>query len=224
MAIGVVAAPWGIVPGYMNDKMGDGPVPPVTVTGNEFEDPTVTLAVVGFPKNDDGMTAVSWLGDMYAVDNAVPFHETVDNALNPDPVNSIPVVPDPAGIDDGVTDKRVGIVDATTEKLTAPEEPDTVTGKFPEVAKRGEGTDAWSCEEEIYVVDNAPPFQDTVDVGINPLPYTFIVKPVPPTEAEDGLIEVTIDPPVVTLKFCTFDNPDDWPTWTLKEPGCVSIC
>ena len=68
----------------------------------------------------------------------------------------------------------------------------TVMDAVPAVATRDAGTVAVSCVEETKLVARGAPFQFTVEVETNLVPFTVKVKSALPAVVQVGLIEVVV--------------------------------
>ena len=68
----------------------------------------------------------------------------------------------------------------------------TVIDAVPEVATKEAGTVAVSCVEETKLVARDAPFQFTVEVETNLVPFTVKVKSALPAVVQVGLIEVVV--------------------------------
>ena len=76
----------------------------------------------------------------------------------------------------------------------------TVTDAVPTVATFAAGTIAVSCVEETNVVVKAEPFQLTVEVETNLVPFTVRVNWAAPAVVEAGLIEVVVGTGLLIVK------------------------
>ena len=76
----------------------------------------------------------------------------------------------------------------------------TVIDAVPALAMREVGTAAVSCVEETNVVVREAPFQRTVEVETNLVPFTVRVKPVLPAATQFGLIEVVVGTGLLIVK------------------------
>jgi hypothetical protein len=83
----------------------------------------------------------------------------------------------------------------------------TVMDAVPEVATREAGTVAVSCVEETKLVARGAPFQFTVEVETNLVPFTVKVRSALPAVAQVGLIEVVVGTGLLIVNVCGLDVP-----------------
>ena len=83
----------------------------------------------------------------------------------------------------------------------------TVIDAVPAVATRGAGTVAVSCVEETKLVARGAPFQFTVEVETNLVPFTVKVKSAFPAAIQVGLIEVVVGTGLLIVNGTEFDVP-----------------
>ena len=83
----------------------------------------------------------------------------------------------------------------------------TVTDAVPAVATREAGTVAVSWVEETKVVASAVPFQFTVEVETNLVPFTVKVKSALPAAVQVGLIEVVVGTGLLIVNVTELDVP-----------------
>jgi hypothetical protein len=83
----------------------------------------------------------------------------------------------------------------------------TVMDAVPAVATRDAGTMAVSCVEETKVVASAVPFQFTVEVETNLVPFTVKVKSALPAVIQVGLIEVVVGTGLLIVNVTELDVP-----------------
>jgi len=76
----------------------------------------------------------------------------------------------------------------------------TVTDAVPTAATFAAGTTAVSCVEETNVVVRAEPFQSTVEVETNLVPFTVRVNWADPAVVEAGLIELVVGTGLLIVK------------------------
>src|SRR5207248_9676471 len=83
----------------------------------------------------------------------------------------------------------------------------TVIDAVPAVATRDAGTVAVSCVEETKVVARGAPFQFTVEVETNLVPFTVKVKSALPAVLQVGLIDVVVGTGLLIVNVTEFDVP-----------------
>jgi hypothetical protein len=83
----------------------------------------------------------------------------------------------------------------------------TVMDAVPEVATREAGTVAVSWVEETKVVASAVPFQFTVEVETNLVPFTVKVKSALPAVIQVGLIDVVVGTGLLIVNVTELDVP-----------------
>ena len=83
----------------------------------------------------------------------------------------------------------------------------TVTDALPAAATSPAKTVAVSCVDETYVVARADPFQYTMEVETNPVPFTVRVKEPEPATADVGESAVVVGVGFRTVNVCAVEVP-----------------
>jgi hypothetical protein len=157
---------------------------------------TVIEAVPAVAIRDAVTVAVSCVEELNAVVSDVPFHFTVEPETKFVPVTLKVNCAPPAVAQVGLSELMVGT--ALIVNVCALDVPPpglgftTVMDAVPAVATRDADTVAVSCVEETKLVARAAPFQFTVEVETNLVPFTVKVKSALPAVIQVGLIEVVV--------------------------------
>src|ERR1035437_3601385 len=185
---------------------------------------TVTLAVPAVAMRTAGTRAVNWPALTKVVTSGVPFHCTVELAVEAAPDTVRVKAAPPGAAELGLRLARVAAGDEEMESANSPEEtgPSLKTGilAVPGAAIKAANTTAVNCVALTRVVGSAAPFQATVALERKLPPFTVRVKSGPPTNTEAGMRLVMAGVGACTAKTgaCGETSGPGLTTWIACDP------